>query len=227
MRKDHSTVEPMTPLRGNSIRNPGRILTFLLVLQLLFPACTSLQSARIRQDVTLDTHGIGSVDFDHRPTVIVLSLAQEEKTLSKTTLAANEATADILSVELLNRGLKVIDRANLNDFMKENNLKLRSANLDRIIKMGRGLHADYLILTNLFENLQASHEINFLPGQVLTSIDTSANIGVSSRMVDLKTGKVIWVGIATTQDQNFQKAIQRIAGKLIASLRSMSAVGGS
>ncbi len=205
----------------------GIALLMSIVFVMIVSACTPLQKARIRQDVTLDTYVAEPVDFEHRKTLIVLTLAQEERTLSKTTLAANEATVDILSVELLNRGLKIIDRANINDFMKENDLELRSADVTKIIEMGRDFDADYLILTNLFENLQASHEITFLPGQVLTSIDTSANIGVSSRMVDLKTGQVVWVGIATTQDQNFQKAIQRIAEKLIFSLRSSHKAGGS
>jgi len=205
----------------------GFFLLMLIASVMSVSACTPLQTARIRQDVTLDTHLAETVDFEHRKTLIILTLAREEKTLSKTTLAANEATADILSVELLNRGLKIVDRADINDFMKENDLRLRSADLTKIIEMGRDLDADYLILTNLFENLQASHEITFLPGQVLTSIDTSANIGLSARMVDLKKGEVIWVGIATTQDQNFQIAIQRIAEKLIVSLRSLTKDGDS
>jgi hypothetical protein len=58
----------------------------------------------------------------------------------------------------------------------------------------------------------------------LTSLDTSANIGISSRMIDLRNGDVIWFGIATTQDQNFQKSIQRIASELITNLENHSSI---
>jgi curli biogenesis system outer membrane secretion channel CsgG len=199
----------------------AKSLSLLLIsFLMLVSACRPLQTARIKQDVTLDTHLRKNVDFNPHKTMIVLTLAREEKTLSKTTLSANEATADIFSLELLNRGCKIVDRANINDFMKENKIKLQPSDLTKILEMGRLLDADFLILTNLFENLQASHALTFLPGQVLTSIDTSANIGVSARMIDLKTGQVVWVGIATTQDQNFQMAIQRIVAKLIQSLET-------
>ncbi len=190
----------------------------LPVLLICVVSCSSLYTARVRQEVSLDTHLEREIDFEARNRIMVLTLAQEETTLSKTTLTANEATTDLISLALLNRGFQVIDRAHLNDFMQENSLRLDSADVSKIIEMGRLLEADFLILTNLFQNLQASHAITFLPGEVLTSIDTSANIGVSSRMLDLESRQIIWVGIATTQDQNFQTAIQRIAEKLIGSL---------
>ncbi len=194
-----------------------RLLLPLLLFCLL--SCGSLYTARVRQEVSVDSHLEHEIDFKARNRIMVLTLAQEEKTLAKTTLTANEATTDLVSLALLNRGFQVIDRAHVNDFMQENDLRLDSADVSKIIEMGRLLDADFLIVTNLFQNLQASHAISFLPGEVLTSIDTSANIGVSSRMLDLESRQVIWVGIATTQDQNFQTAIQRIADKLIASLK--------
>lgn len=200
--------------------NRARIVLVLFALPFLIQACGPLQKARIQQVVTVDSHFEERADLSSRPALMVLTLAEEEKTLSKTTLPANEATADILSLELMNRGFRVIDRAVINDYMKEKGMHLHSTNLTEILEMGRVLHADFLIFTNLFENMQGSHAITFLPGKVFTSIDTSANIGVSSRMIDLRAGEVVWVGIGTTQDQNFQKAIQRIARKLIASLEN-------
>jgi hypothetical protein len=193
-------------------------LIFLIALLLLF-ACSSLQTARIRQEVTIDTHFSERADLSKSATIMVLTLAQEEKVFSKTTRSANEAAADIFSLELLNDGFNVIDRAVINDSMSVENIGLQAADLGKILKMGQSLEADFLILTNLFENLQASHKIDFLPWHVLTTLDTSANIGMSSRMIDIKRGDVTWVGIATTQDQNFQMAIQRIAQELIASLQ--------
>ena len=145
-------------------------------------------------------------------------MAREEQTLSKTTRTANEAAADIVSLELLNRGFHVVDRSVVNDAAREGGIELEAGDLSRILDLGRDLSADYLVLINLFENLQASHAIRFLPGNVLTSIDTSANIGLSARILDLTNGRVVWAGMATTQDQNFQKAIHRIARRLIASM---------
>ncbi|OIP60908.1 MAG: hypothetical protein CO150_07140 [Nitrospirae bacterium CG_4_9_14_3_um_filter_53_35] len=199
-----------------------RFFIVLVSMGLLIPACAPLQQARVQQEVTIDTHFEEQTPVNRRNTVMVLTLAKEEKTLSKTTLTANEVTADILSLELLNRGFKVVDRAVINDYLKEKKTDLSVTRLIDMLEMGRTLHADFLILTNLFENLQASNAITFLPGEVLTSIDTSANIGVSSRMIDLKNGEVIWIGIATTQDQNFQKALQRISKELIASLETQA-----
>ncbi len=194
----------------------------LLVFPLIIIACSPLQSARIRQEVTIDTHFEGKADFSNRTTMMVLTLAQKENTLSKTTLIANEAAADILSLEFLSRGFQVLDRAVINDYMDENQIELDAANLGKILQMGQTLQSDFLMITSLFENLQSSHKLDFLPWNVLTSFDTSANIGISSRMIDLANGKVIWVGIATTQDQNFQIAIQRIAAELILSLENHS-----
>jgi curli biogenesis system outer membrane secretion channel CsgG len=200
------------------------VFTILIFLAFVFfiYSCSSLQKARIRQEVTIDTHFADEADLNNRNRMMVLTLAQEEKTLSKTTLTANEAASDILSLELLNRGFQVLDRAVVNDYMEENEIKLNSTELTKIIVMGQMLDTDFLILTNLFENIQASHKINFLPWNVLTTVDTSANIGVSARMIDLKKEEVIWFGIATTQDQNFQKSIQRIAMELISSLENHS-----
>ncbi len=195
-------------------------LIYLTTLSFLVTACSPLQQARIQQEVTIDTHFEEHAGINNQTTVMVITLAREEKTLSKTTLTANEATADILSLEFLNKGFRVIDRAVINDFVSGNKTDLYSTRLLDMLEMGRTLHADFLVLTNLFENLQASNAIAFLPGEVLTSIDTSASIGVSSRIIDLKNGEVIWIGIATTQDQNFQKAVQRISKELILSLES-------
>jgi len=201
-----------------------RTSLIIISLVLFIHGCSSLQNARIRQEVTIDTYFDEEADLSNRTRMMVLTLAQEEKTLSKTTLTANEAAADILSLELLNRGFYVLDRAVLNDYMEENEIKLNSTELTKIIVMGQLLEMDFLILTNLFENIQASHKIDFLPWHVLTTLDTSANIGVSSRMIDLRNGDVIWFGIATTQDQNFQKSIQRIASELITNLENHSSI---
>lgn len=192
---------------------------FCLLLFCTVGGCTSLQTARIRQEVTIDTHVASTERPPSISTLMVLTLPLEEASFSKTTLTVNEAAADIFSLELLNGGFNVIDRAVVNDYMNHHGIGLRSAELTKIMEMGESLDAGYLILTNLFENLQASHKIDFLPWNVLTSLDTSANIGISSRMIDLKSGHVVWIGIATTQDQNFQTAIQRIARELIASLQ--------
>ena len=197
-----------------------QVLIALSTLPFLVFACSPLQEARVQQEVTIDTHFEEQTHINNQTTVMVLTLAKEEKTLSKTTLTANEATADILSLALLNSGFRVVDRAVINDYLRESKTDLFSTRLFKMLEMGWALHADFLILTNLFENLQASNAITFLPGEVLTTIDTSASIGVSSRMIDLKNGEVIWIGIATTQDQNFQKALQRISKELIASLES-------
>jgi hypothetical protein len=201
-----------------------RTSLIIISLVLFIHGCSSLQKARIRQEVTIDTYFAEEADLSNRTRIMVLTLAQEEKTLSKTTLTANEATADILSLELLNRGFQVLDRAVVNDYMEENEIKLNSTELTKIIVMGQLLEMDFLILTNLFENIQASHKIDFLPWHVLTSLDTSANIGVSSRMIDLRNGDIIWFGIGTTQDQNFQKSIQRIASDLITNLENHSSI---
>lgn len=195
-------------------------LIYFITLCFLVSACSLLQQARVKQEVTIDTHFEEQAGINNQATIMVITQAREEKTLSKTTLTANEATADILALELLNRGFKVIDRAVINDFLNGNKTDLYSTSLLDMLEMGRTLHADFIVLTNLFENIQASNAITFLPGEVLTSIDTSANIGVSSRIIDLKNGEVIWIGIATTQDQNFQKALQRISKELILSLES-------
>lgn len=195
-------------------------LIYFITLSCLVSACSLLQQARVKQEVTIDTHFEEQAGINNQATIMVITQAREEKTLSKTTLTANEATADILSLELLNRGFRVIDRAVINDFLNGNKTDLYSTRLLDMLEMGRTLHADFIVLTNLFENIQASNAITFLPGEVLTSIDTSANIGVSSRIIDLKNGEVIWIGIATTQDQNFQKALQRISKELILSLES-------
>jgi hypothetical protein len=200
----------------------ARNYLIFIVFPILFIACSPLQSARIRQEVTIDTHFEGETNFSNRTKMMILTLAQKEKTLAKTTLTANEAAVDILSLEFLNRGFQVLDRAVINDYMSENQIELDSVNLEKIFRMGRTLQSDFLIITSLFENLQSSHKLDFLPWNVLTSFDTSANIGISSRMIDLTNGKVIWIGIATTQDQNFQIAIQRIATKLILSLEDQS-----
>lgn len=192
---------------------------FCLLLISTVAGCTSLQSARIRQDVTIDTHVGSTTSLPAITTLMVLTLPLEESSFSKTTLTVNEAAADIVSLELLDRGFNVVDRAVVNDYMRHQGIGLRSGELTKILKMGESLEADYLILTNLFENLQASHKIDFLPWNILTSLDTSANIGISSRMIDLKRGEVVWVGIATTQDQNFQTAIQRISRELISTLQ--------
>lgn len=218
----HEVDSFMTKTKGNDSKSIIRLsiyftLGFPLILLYLI-SCSSMQTARIRQEVTIDTYSEKQIQMKAPPTIMVLTLAQEEKTLSKTTRTANEAAADILSLELRNRGLNVVDRAVINDYMKENRIKMQANDLERILDMGGTLNADLLILTNLFENLQGSHAINFLPGDVLTTVDTSANIGITARMINLKENEVVWVGIATTQDLNFQMAIQRISEKLIASL---------
>lgn len=197
-----------------------RITPIIIMLVFVIAACSPLQKARIRQEVTIDAHIEEHVELTSQNKIMVLSFAHEETTLSKTTLSANEATADIMSLKLLDSGFHVIDRAVINDYIKKEHIDSQNMDFSILLKMGRTFSSDYLILINLFEYFQDSHAIRFLPGNVLTSIDTSTNIGLSSRMIDLRTGEVIWVGVATTQDQNFQKAIQRVSEKMIASLKN-------
>ncbi|MBP7796038.1 MAG: hypothetical protein KA059_04600 [Elusimicrobiales bacterium] len=151
------------------------------------------------------------------------------------------AAADILTTTLLKHGADVIERQQIDSVIKELNLSQSGMiNIENTRKIGQLLSIDAIILgtvTNLkpstkylmqnnSNSFNSLNEIkgkniyiqNFDPTSSTTILETTAEVGLSVRMVDIETGSIMWSAYMNWEGLDTTTTMQTISEYFIKSL---------
>ena len=156
--------------------------------------------------VTVNTH--------KRPT-FTMGKVNRLAVLEAGTQAKASAAADLMSLRLLDHGFNVIERARIKDILKEYDFKLaHDEDVEGAKKLGALLDADSILIVSVSDYTSGQQMIPkgcMAPAR----IETVVSMGITSRLVDINTSEVIWIGAASTQDKGFQICLTRMSDKLI------------
>lgn len=139
-------------------------------------------------------------------------------TLESTKVTNASAAADIMSLRLLDHGFNVIERAKIKDVLNEYDIKLtHDEDVSGAKKLGEILDADSIVIVTISDFTSGQQMI---PGGCAQQarIESVISMGITARLVDIKTSEVIWVGAASTQDKSLQACLTRMSDELISSI---------
>jgi len=196
------------------------VIGLLLLSIVLSSGCGTLRTARIRKDVTINT--FLDPDFrirSHSVIAVVLPL-KKEGGLNRIPISTHEAAQDMMSLKLWQKGFHVIDKIFVKELLEQEKIALEDFSVDQAVKVGRKLRADYIMLVSMNDFEEDVRSVDFGPFNVIDTVDTSALVGLNCRLVDVAAEKVVWTGVATTQDKNLQLSLRRISEHLIFSLHA-------
>lgn len=194
------------------------LIICLAGLLLLAAGCGSLRTARIRKDVTMNTYK--NPDFHIKPgsVIAVVPLTRKGESLGGIASSANDAAAEMMSLKLWNEGFRIIDKIFIKEFLIREGLQFSSYSVKEAVRLGEDLGADYVILTSLTDLEEQTRSVDFLPFQIINTVDASVLVGMNCQLVDVASKQVVWRGAATTQDKNLQLSLRRISLQMIYSL---------
>ena len=193
---------------------------WIALLLSLAAGCGSLRTARIRKAVTINTFREPDFLLEPRSVIAVIPLIHKEEGLSGISSSANEAAAEMLSVKLWNAGFRIIDKIFIKEVLLEHKIEFTNYSVNQAVEVGDALGADYVMLTSITELEEDTRSVDFLPFQVFNTIDTSVLVGLNCKLVDVRGKRVVWSGVATTQDKNLQLSLRRISLQLIYTLQN-------
>ena len=181
-----------------------KIANVVMVLVLLVGGC----GVAIVRPVEMNTH--------KRPT---FSMAKINRIAVLEVQKTASSAADIMAMRLMDSGFNVIERARIKDVLKETNIQLsHDEDVKNAAEIGNILDADSILIISISDMTSGQQMI---PGGCTTParIESVVAMGVTARLVDVKTSEVIWVGAASTQDKSMQVCLTRICDDLISSIR--------
>ena len=116
------------------------------------------------------------------------------------TLASN-----ILTVEFMERGYKVVERETLNKLIAEMKLEISGLTTDQSKELASFLKVDGFIIGAVtdYRAISTTTSLSPLP---LISFPVTIKVfhgGLSARLIDGKTGEIIWVGSHFESGKNF------------------------
>lgn len=182
-----------------------KLFSVVLAIGLLAGAC----GVAIVRPVEVNTHKRPTFTMEKINRIAVLEVRGQ----------AASSAADILSMRLMDSGFNVIERARIKDVLKESNIKLaHDEDVKEASKIGNILDADSILIVSVSDMTTGQQMI---PGGCGSQarIESVVAMGVTARLVDVKTSEVIWVGAASTQDKSLQVCLTRMSDKLIDSIR--------
>lgn len=136
------------------------------------------------------------------------------------------AVADEFVFQLLDRGIRVVERARIENILQEHNLNRRGVLDPATVKeAGNILGVDALIMGTVTRYIPDRKERVYVKdenGNIKEEIFlVEAEIGISTRMVDIETGEVIWAGSYTYDSFYIDTAIRHAVNSMLNSLENI------
>ncbi|MBN1383785.1 MAG: hypothetical protein JW983_02730 [Elusimicrobia bacterium] len=193
----------------------GFILSFIIVFSvcIFFTGCGP--KVAIRRDY----------DFSNVVRVGVLKFDSSQVQFLSSYDPGN-AVADEFVFQLIDRGIKVIERSRIENIIEEHNL-WKSGNIDpaTIKEMGKILGVDALIMGTVTRYIEDKKERIYIKddnGDLKEEIFlVEAEVGISARMVDVVTGEVVWAGTYVYDSFYTESAIRQAVSGILDSLKKI------
>jgi len=197
-----------------------RICGIFLVLLFAFSGCGTLRTARIRKDVTINTFREPDFHIKANSIIAVIPPLKKDEELSGISISTHEAAQDMLSLKLWQGGYHVIDKIFVKELLEQELIAFEDFSVDQAVNVGERLGTNYVMLVSMNDFEEDVRSVDFGPFNVINTVDTSVLVGLNCRLIDVAAKKVVWTGVATTQDKNLQLSLRRISEHLIATLHN-------
>ena len=139
------------------------------------------------------------------------------KSISPGSPAEGVNAANTMAMVLLKQGMDVMERELLLKLLAEQNLaftdKMDITDAEALARIGKLVQADYVMVGALNSY---SERWEYLPNQY--DVITVALVGLSARVVDVKTAKICWVGVASKRHESLQGGLMSVCNELAMSL---------
>ncbi len=158
-------------------------------------------------------------DFAIQPGAVIAvvpPIRQDE--LAGISSTISEAAQDMMSLQLWKAGYRIVDKIFIREALAREAIAFENFSVEQAARLGEAVDSDYVMLVSLNDFEEDVRSIDFGPFHVVNTVDTSVLVGLNCRLVAVAARRVIWSGVATTQDKNLQLSLRRISRHLIASL---------
>ena len=160
-------------------------------------------SVNVARDVTIDAQKVSTLKNVKSQRILILDVSTSKYKI--------KGMVEMITMNFLEYGYNVIEQTYATDVMREENIKITSGkDIQQIKKIGQAVHAGKVLIASITEFTKGQH---LAPGGCISSpsIETYVHLGMMAKLFDVKTGDVVWTGIASTQDTDQYKCIKRIS----------------
>ncbi|NOX36689.1 MAG: hypothetical protein GXO78_04050 [Calditrichaeota bacterium] len=142
--------------------------------------------------------------------VLPFKSASQGKTFTNRVSTDGNAISDILTLQLLSAGYKVIEREKLNRILQESALSLSGLVTEgnKLTDVGQKIGANYIIYGSV---IQYDHQ--------LSKNRWIVAIGVTARFIEVKTGNLVLVCTASSQGQTLAEALAGISMAIVSAMK--------
>jgi len=192
------------------------VLGIALFSAILLFGCGTIRTARIRKDVTINTFREPDFQIKAHSVIAVIPPLKKDEELSGISISTHEAAQDMMSLKLWQGGYHVVDKIFVKELLEQEQIEFESFSVDQAVEVGGWLKANYVMLISMNDFEEDVRSVDFGPFNLINTVDTSVLVGLNCRLVDVTAKKIVWTGVATTQDKNLQLSLRRISDHLIA-----------
>jgi curli biogenesis system outer membrane secretion channel CsgG len=187
-----------------------RILCGGLILAVFFLAGCAANSV-----VKGNIYKSANVEFkDASFAILPFTSASEGKTYTSRVATDGNAIADIISIQMLSKGYKVLERDKIDKIFKETALDQSGLVADSLspnrtdVNVGRMLGVKYVMTGSV---IQYEYEYAHSSWQLA--------LGVTARIIDVETSKIVLIVTASKQGNNLAEALNDISMAISGSLK--------
>ena len=173
-------------------------MTFMIVLLLLVIGCGPERIVKGNLYKLSD-----QLDFyKGKFAIMPFKSASEGKSFARSVSTDGNAVADILTIQMLYKGYDVVEREKLDEVLEESALKQSGLieSTKEVSDLGRILGADYIVYGSVIQ-----YEYTVEGG------DWYISVGVTARIVHVKSGKLVLVCTASNTGNSISEALDGIS----------------
>lgn len=130
---------------------------------------------------------------------------------------SGDLITDVFTVYFLENGFNVAERERINTIISEKKLGLSGLTADSAKEMGSLLNVDYLLTGSLIEYESFANKKQLF--YIFEWLEITCSLGVTARLIDVQTGEIIWVGVATEKATSFKDAADDVVGMLMETIQ--------
>ena len=186
-------------------RSTALVVALSLLAVALVPGCSTMTvNGNIYKKAKLD---LRSGKF----AVLPFNSASEGKTMTNRVSTDGNAIADILTIEMLFKGYQVLERDRVRDIFKEVALSqaitISSDDPKKVAEIGKYLGVDYIVYGSVVQ-----YDFELASGGLFGGGGGwRTAVGISARVVDVKSASLVMVCTASEQGKNLAEALGGIS----------------
>lgn len=124
---------------------------------------------------------------------------------------------NVFETRLVNRGFKIISMESLASTLDVSQGRGAEYSKEWIINAGEATGADYFIFGSVYDYRVFQYPTSFL--YIFSWLETTYSMGITARMVSVKTGEAVWTGSLTKKSYTYSDAAEEVVNDFIKSMK--------